>query len=76
MYVGFETEHYQPTSHFLDFRIDSYIQDAQKRVENLAQFIIGSYDRNSVLDTEAPSRKPSATYSFPIPMRISEMPST
>jgi len=53
MYVGFEIEHYQPTNHFLGFRIDSYIQDAQKLVENLAQFIIGSYDRNSVLDAEA-----------------------
>ncbi|MBA1204168.1 hypothetical protein G7009_20830 [Pseudomonas capeferrum] len=53
MYVGFEIEHYQPIHQPHDFRIDSYIQDAQRRVANLAQFIIGSYNQHSILDAEA-----------------------
>ncbi|BBG30119.1 TIR domain-containing protein [Zymobacter palmae] len=57
MYVGFEIEHYQPIHQPHDFSIHSYIQDAKMRVDNLAQFFIGSYNQCSVLDAEALSAK-------------------
>jgi hypothetical protein len=53
MYLGFEIEHYEPTNHFFDFRIDRYVDKAETRISDLARFIIGSYNRRSILDAEA-----------------------
>lgn len=57
MYLGFEIERYQPTNHFFEYRIDSYIDEAKNRIDNLAQFMIGSYNERVVLDAEALSEK-------------------
>lgn len=53
MYLGFEIEHYEPTNHFFDFRIDRYVEDAETRIEDLARFLIGTYNQRNVLDAEA-----------------------
>lgn len=53
MYLGFEIEHYEPTNHFRDYRIDRYVDDAETRIDNLARFLIGTYNRRSLLDAEA-----------------------
>lgn len=53
MYVGFEIDQYQPTNPYS--KVDTYIYDAKKRIDNLARFIIGSYHQPSVLDAEAVS---------------------
>lgn len=53
MYLGFEVEQYQPVSYFLDFYAHLYLRDAEKRIDDLAGFIVGTYNRSSVLDAEA-----------------------
>lgn len=51
MYVGFEIDQYQPSSPVS--KVDTYILDARQRVDNLARFIVGSYNQRSVLDADA-----------------------
>ncbi|MGY2257798.1 hypothetical protein [Pseudomonas sp. SDO55104_S430] len=53
MYLGFEIEHYEPTNDFFDFRIDRYVEDAETRIDDLARFLIGTYNQRNVLDAEA-----------------------
>lgn len=51
MYVGFEIDQYQPSSPAS--KVDTYILDARQRIDNLARFIVGSYNQRSVLDADA-----------------------
>lgn len=57
MYVGFEIENYQATDPLSGMSIDRYIQGAKNRIDDLARFIIGSYNQRIVLDAEALSEK-------------------
>ncbi|WP_330509394.1 hypothetical protein V1687_12925 [Pseudomonas putida] len=57
MYVGFEIENYQATDPLSGLSIDRYIQGAKNRIDDLARFIIGSYNQRIVLDAEALSEK-------------------
>lgn len=64
MYLGFEIEHYKPTEHFFDFRIDGYVNNAKSRIDDLARFMIGTYNRHIILDAEELSEAifPEADY--------------
>lgn len=57
MYVGFEIENYQATDPLSGMSIDRYIQGAKNRIDDLARFIIGSYNQRIVLDAEALSER-------------------
>ncbi|CAI8757103.1 MULTISPECIES: toll/interleukin-1 receptor domain-containing protein [Pseudomonas] len=64
MYVGFEIENYQTTNPLSGLGVSRYIQGARSRIDDLALFIIGSYNQRIVLDAEALSKKifPEADY--------------
>lgn len=57
MYLGFEIEQFEPLSGVDRNSVDAYADQAKRRIDKLAQYIIGTYDGRQLLDADALSDK-------------------
>ncbi|MCO7055668.1 MULTISPECIES: TIR domain-containing protein [Pseudomonas] len=56
MYIGLEIERYQLVSDYPNLNSHCYLKVAEKRIDDLTQYVIGTYNQGTILDAEALSK--------------------